>query len=114
LFVGSLPALAADAPLPDIGPVRPFSLIERSGQTVEHSDLLGKVWVAGFVFTRCSGSCPQISATMARLQKELAGQPDVVLVSFTVDPEYDTSKVLREYAESYQADPKRWLFLTGK
>jgi cytochrome oxidase Cu insertion factor (SCO1/SenC/PrrC family) len=51
---------------------------------------------------------------MARLQKEVADQPDVVLVSFSVDPEHDTPEVLRDYAETYGADPKRWLFLTGK
>ena len=51
---------------------------------------------------------------MERLQKDFADDPDVRLVTFTVDPEYDTPEVLREYAEHYHADPDRWLFLTGK
>ena len=50
---------------------------------------------------------------MARLQHELAPAGDALLVSFTVDPEYDTPKVLQEYATRYGADAKRWLFLTG-
>jgi cytochrome oxidase Cu insertion factor (SCO1/SenC/PrrC family) len=91
-----------------------FTLTERSGRTVRKADLLGKVWIASFVFTRCTGPCPQVSATMAQLQKELAGQPDVVLVTFTVDPERDTPKELTEYAAHFGADPERWLFLTGK
>jgi cytochrome oxidase Cu insertion factor (SCO1/SenC/PrrC family) len=95
-------------------PVPDFSLTERSGETVHRSDLLGKTWVAAFIFTRCAGPCAQVSGAMARLQHELANSPDVVLVSFTVDPEYDTPKVLTEYAKRYTADPKRWLFLTGK
>ncbi len=103
------------APPPeDFGPVPPFSLTERSERTVTQADLRGKVWIASFVFTRCSGPCPQVTATMARLQKELAGQRDVRLVTFTVDPDRDDPKELVRYAANFQADPERWLFLTGK
>ena len=98
----------------DLGPVGDFSLTERSGQTISRADLRGKVWVASFLFTRCCTGCPQISATLAQLQKELQGQTDVVLVSFSVDPEHDTPQVLRDYAKEWGADAKRWLFLTGK
>src|SRR3954465_7347630 len=91
-----------------------FSLTERSGKQVQRSDLSGKVWVADFVFPRCAGPCAQVSANMAHLQKQLAGRTGVVLVSFTVDPDYDTPKVLSRYADRYEADPERWLFLTGK
>src|SRR5713226_1613387 len=97
----------------DFGPVADFSLQERSGQTVRGSDLAGKVWVAAFIFTRCAGPCSQVSGTMARLQNDLAGHEGVVQVSFTVDPEYDTPKVLHDYADRFGADPERWLFLTG-
>ena len=50
---------------------------------------------------------------MARLQTELAGNKEVQLVSFTVDPDFDTPQVLRDYAQRFGADPQRWLFLTG-
>ena len=97
-------------------PAPDFTLTERSGKTVTRDDLKGKVWVASFVFTRCSGPCPQVAGTVARLQKELdlKGTPDLRLVTFTVDPERDTPNELKEYAARYQADPDRWLFLTGK
>jgi protein SCO1 len=101
---------------PDVSiPVPEFTLTERSGKKVSRDDLKGKVWVAAFVFTRCSGPCPQVTATMARLQKELdlKNAPDVRLVTFTVDPDKDTPNELAEYANRYQADPERWLFLTG-
>jgi cytochrome oxidase Cu insertion factor (SCO1/SenC/PrrC family) len=97
----------------DLGEVADFALTERSGEKVHRADLLGKVWVAAFGFTRCTGPCPQVSGTMARLQAELAGQPDVRLVSFSVDPDHDTPEVLRDYAQRFGADPHRWLFLTG-
>ena len=50
---------------------------------------------------------------MARLQSELAGEPDVRLVSLTVDPTHDTTETLTRYATAYNADADRWLFLTG-
>lgn len=75
-------------------------------------DLKGKVWLAGFIFTRCAGPCPVITNNMAVLQRKLP--PEVVLVSFTVDPDHDTSAVLKEYAARFGADPARWRFVTGR
>jgi cytochrome oxidase Cu insertion factor (SCO1/SenC/PrrC family) len=90
-----------------------FSLTERTGKTITREDLKGKVWVASFVFTRCSGPCPAVTATVARLQAELADEPNVRFVTFTVDPERDDPAELTKYAERYRADGERWLFLTG-
>ena len=107
--------LSAAAPLDDdLGAVGDFTLTERSGRTISKSDLLGKIWIASFEFTRCTAGCPQISATMERLQEDLIRFPDVRLVTFTVDPEHDHPEELREYADRYHADPQRWLFLTGE
>jgi protein SCO1/2/putative membrane protein len=104
-----------DQPSPDLQlSVGDFSLTERSGRKVTAEDLRGKVWIASFQFTRCAGTCPQIASTMQRLQKELADRPDLLLVTFTVDPEHDDPAELRAYAERFEADPDRWLFLTGK
>jgi protein SCO1/2 len=96
-------------------PAPAFTLTERSGKTITQADLTGKVWIASFVFTRCSGPCPNISATMAKLQGELLPtRPDVRLVTFTVDPDRDTPEELKKYATNFRADPDKWLFLTGK
>ncbi len=114
LLSGCTPPPQPSLPDDDLGAVADFALTERSGQTVHRDDLLGKVWVASFVFTHCAGACQQITGNMALLQHELEGQEDVLLVSFTVDPEDDTPDVLRAYADRYKADPKRWLFLTGE
>lgn len=93
-------------------PVGAFSLTERSGKTVTDKDLRGKVWVASFVFTRCTGPCPAVTRTVAQLQKELP-EADVRFVTFTVDPERDDPNELKKYAATFNADPERWLFLTG-
>ncbi|MBA4187890.1 MAG: hypothetical protein C0467_07715 [Planctomycetaceae bacterium] len=94
-------------------PIESFSLTERSGRTVTDKDLRGSVWVASFIFTRCSGPCPAVSSTIGRLQKELKDEAGVKFVTFTVDPARDDLKTLQDYANARGADPERWLFLTG-
>ncbi|MBM3979250.1 MAG: SCO family protein [Planctomycetes bacterium] len=102
---------------PDLDyPIGAFSLTERSGQTITDKCLRGQVWVGSFVFTRCTGPCPAVTNTMARLQADLKDEMKagkVKLVTFTVDPARDDLKALKEYADARQADPAHWLFLTG-
>jgi cytochrome oxidase Cu insertion factor (SCO1/SenC/PrrC family) len=93
--------------------VPPFSLTERSGRTITNNNLLGKIWVADFVYTTCPGPCPLVSASMAKLQEATASDPRVQLVTFTVDPTTDTPAVLSDYADKLGANPSRWWFLTG-
>lgn len=95
-------------------PVGPFALTERSGRTVTDQDLRGHVWIASFIFTRCTGPCPSVASTVARLQHELRDLPNVRFVTFTVDPKRDDLRALNEYAQARGADPQRWLFLTGE
>lgn len=92
--------------------VGPFSLKRETGETVRSDDLQDSVWLAAFTFTRCPSSCPRISATLKGLQDKLAGT-DVRIVSFSVDPKFDTPEVLKSYGEKFGADPARWWFLTG-
>ena len=100
-------------PVETAAAVPPFTLVDHRGEQITLSDLLGKVWVADFVFTRCSGPCPTLSHHLASLQYEFADQPDLKLVTFTLDPVNDTPQVMAEYARRFHADPSRWLFLTG-
>jgi len=114
----SLAACPGGEPGPEVlGQVPGFSLVDQRGRPFEGESLRGRLWVADFVFTRCAGTCPMLSARMARLQQTLAGEPrfdEVRLVSFSVDPEHDRPPVLAEYAARHGADPGRWLFLTGE
>jgi protein SCO1 len=97
----------------DFGEVGQFAFVERSGKAVTQDTLRGKVWIAACFFTCCTESCPQLSGSLARLQGELAGKPNICLVSLTVDPTHDTTDALTRYATTYSADADRWLFLTG-
>jgi len=104
--------LLAEEKFPTYGRVPEFKFTERSGKEMGLSDLQGKVWIADFIFTRCQGMCPLLTGQMAELQEKLA-QFDIKLVSFSVDPEYDTPQVLSEYASRYHTQENRWFFLTG-
>jgi protein SCO1/2 len=95
------------------GSVPEFSLVERSNKKIGLSDLRGKVWVADFIYTRCTDTCPLQTADMAKLQEAWTNAADLKLVSFSVDPERDTPAVLSQYADRFKADAQRWLFLTG-
>jgi protein SCO1/2 len=98
--------------LGDYGKVPAFTLTERLGRRVTRDDLRGLVWIADFIYTGCTETCPTQSLQFARLQQEFAGVSDLRLVSITVDPAHDTAAVLRGYAERYAAGD-RWWFLTG-
>ncbi len=117
LIASSVPIAGCSKPAPvpdDFGQLPDFNLIERSGKPISRQDLAGKTWVAAFIFTRCAGPCTQISGSMAQLQSKLQDVPDTRLVSFTVDPEFDSPAVLTKYAERFGADPARWFFVTGE
>lgn len=108
----SASAVAADSPQA-FSEVGPFELVERSGDKVTREDLLGRPWVASFLYTRCTGPCPSVRGTLKELQTKL-GDSGARIVTFSVDPEWDRPEVLRAYAETAGAHPKRWLFLTGE
>lgn len=103
--------LVEPKPIWDPEGINDFSLTERSGKTVTQDDLLGKPWIIGFIFTRCAGPCPKVSGQMSILQDKLEDEK-IRLVTWTVDPDYDTPKVLRRYAKAFGAK-EGWLFLTG-
>ncbi len=100
--------------LGSFGRVPDFSLLERSGRPLVLADLLGKIWIVNFMYTRCPDSCPIQSAQMKELQEEFHGARDLRLVSITVDPRRDSAAVLSKYARRFRADPERWFFLTGE
>ena len=92
--------------------VRDFSLTDSREEALSKNDLLGKPWIASFIFTRCAGPCPQVAAAFKNLQKRYP-DPNVNLVTFTADPDHDTPEVLTKFASFWEADLDRWFFLTG-
>lgn len=106
------PPPSAATPLNRYWPVPSFSLTERSGAEITMRDMQGKVWIADFFYSTCPGPCPMLSSRLSEIQKHIADEPDVRLVSISTDPEKDTPDVLKAYAQRFGATEK-WLFLTG-
>ena len=91
-----------------------FEFTTQDNESFGLDDLKGTYWVADFVFTNCTTVCLPMTSNMAYLQDLIQEEDlDVQLVSFSVDPDYDTPEVLKEYAEEYDADVDNWTFLTG-
>ncbi|HEX2861853.1 MAG TPA: SCO family protein [Lacunisphaera sp.] len=102
----------------EIGEAMPsFTLLDQEGRAVSASRFHGKQVVLNFIFTRCpiATMCPAATLRMSELQKAAreAGAKDFELVSISLDPEFDTPGVLRDYAEARGLDTSNWAFLTG-
>ena len=108
--------VSEEQPLPKIAPAPAFALTSQDGQRIALADLRGKVVAVTFIFTFCSATCPVLTPMMSLVQDRLG--PDfgtnVAFVSITIDPERDTSEVLKLYAQMHGADVPGWSFLTGK
>lgn len=100
--------------LPVLGTLPDFQLVDQEGRGYGSSDLRGHVWAADFIFTRCPTVCPTLTAKMSKIQRRSRGIDQAFrLISFTVDPEYDTPEVLAAYARAHKVSPRLWHLLTG-
>ena len=96
--------------------VEPFAFTNQHNKEVTLDDLKGEVWLAQFVFTNCTSVCGPMMNNMADLQDELVKEnvEDYKIVSFTVDPKFDTPEALQTYLDNYApSDESKWEMLTG-
>jgi len=101
-------------PPPVLGEVPAFELVNEKGEPYGSDQLQDRIWVANFIFTRCTTVCPIFTGKMGEIQHSVRNlKPAIQLVSFSVDPEYDTPEVLKAYAYDHRASPRLWTFLTG-
>lgn len=91
-----------------------FSFISQNEQTISNEDLIGEWSVAYFLYTNCRTVCPRTTSHLADIQQKL-NELDLYprIIAFTVDPDYDTPKVLQKYAAQYNVNLDSWDFLTG-
>lgn len=91
-----------------------FELINQDGKIATQKDFEGKIYVADFFFTTCSSICPIMSTQMQRVYEKFIENNNVMILSHTVMPEVDSVHVLSEYAKRYNANSKKWIFVTGE
>ena len=90
-----------------------FSFMNQNGQTITNKDYLGKVYVIEFFFTTCPTICPRMNANLVQIQNSFSEYDNFGVASFTINPEYDTVKVLKAYADSYDVTNPNWNLMTG-
>jgi len=90
-----------------------FSLLNQYGETISLENVKGTVFVAEYFFTTCGTICPRMTEQMTRVQERFRGNDEVKILSFTVNPDYDTVQILFDYAQKYGAEKDQWHFLTG-
>ena len=94
--------------------IAPFSFTNQEGNTVTNQTTDGKVYVADFFFTTCPTICPVMKAQMLRVFDQFKDNPQVLILSHTLDPQHDTAELLKDYADKIGVeDDKTWNFLTG-
>jgi protein SCO1 len=94
-----------------------FALYDQDGRVVQSSRFRGKQIMVNFIFTRCpvATMCPAATVKMTSIQKLArdAGVKDLELISITLDPQFDTPGVLKDYATARGIDTSNFSFLTG-
>lgn len=112
--VAQAPRLSAGDLMPD------FRLLDQVGEEITPRTFADKDVVVTFIFTRCPlpDFCPKISGQFAELEKAILDDPrlrgQVELLSITIDPEFDTPAVLKEYADHFsKSDGELWRFAVG-
>lgn len=93
--------------------VKSYTLINVDGHNFNIEKLGAKIYIADFFFTNCPTICPKMKAQMLRLYKEFEKENRISFVSHSIDPEHDTPKVLKEYAQNLGVNTNKWFFLTG-
>ena len=96
-----------------IGPAPKFELINQDNKKITNETYNGKVYVLEFFFTTCPTICPKMNESMLLIEKKFFGNPNFGIVSITIDPEHDTTQVLKEHAKLLGVKSSNWNFLTG-
>ena len=90
-----------------------FEFTNQEGNIITNKTYEGKVFVVEFFFSTCPTICPKMNQSMLKLQDAFYGNPKFGLASITIDPEHDTSEVLKEHANLLGVKHYNWHFLTG-
>jgi protein SCO1/2 len=91
------------------------TLVNQDGKKVKLISLInsGKPVMLDFIYGTCTTICPVLSAGFTNLQNKFGQDASKVqLISITIDPEYDTPAVMKDYLKRFRAKPG-WDFLTG-
>ena len=91
-----------------------FEYMTQDSTILSRKSLNGKILIADFFFTSCTTICPLMTKNMKYVDSALRNySKHLALLSFTINPDYDTPNVLKRYMKKYAISSKNWLFLRG-
>src|SRR5258706_6146790 len=93
--------------------IAPFRFVDQDSVAITNESFLGTIYVADFFFTTCRTICPIMKTQLVRVYEATQNMPDVLILSHTIDPEYDSVALLRDFARRLGVESKRWHFVTG-
>tara|TARA_X000001036_G_scaffold77749_1_gene69434 strand:+ start:65 stop:805 length:741 start_codon:yes stop_codon:yes gene_type:complete len=91
-----------------------FKFINQNEELISNNNYLGKVYIVEFFFTTCTTICPIMNTNLVHIQNSFTAFPDFGIASFSINPEYDTSEVLRLYAKDNGISNPNWNLMTGE
>ena len=94
--------------------VAPFSLISQNGIQVTQDDVENHIRIVNYFFTTCPGICLDMAKSLRKVQSKYIDNDAIKIMSHSAMREYDTPKVLKNYAEVNDVDSNRWILLTGE
>lgn len=93
--------------------IAPFAFLDQDSVLITNDTFKDKIYVADFFFTTCRTICPIMKTQMKRVYDATAKDPDVLILSHTIDPAYDDVPRLHNYARMLDVSADRWHFVTG-
>lgn len=91
-----------------------FKFVNQDSVTVTNETFSDKIYVADFFFTSCRTICPVMKTQMLRVYDSIKNDPQVLIISHTIDPEYDTVGLLHDFADRLGVKSDKWHFVTGE
>ncbi len=93
--------------------IAPFQFVDQDSSLITNATFQGKIYIADFFFTSCRTICPIMKTQMLRVYDSLKNDPEVLILSHTIDPEYDTVALLHDFANRLGVESSKWHFVTG-
>ena len=91
-----------------------LNLIQQDKQLFTEQHFHGKNNLIAFIFTSCIGFCPTLVKKLQRIEETLPKNSELHFTLITVDPEHDTHRVLKSYAQTHDIlTQKNWTLVTG-
>lgn len=90
-----------------------FEFINQDSVKITQEFVAGKIYIADFFFTTCPTICPKMKTQMLRIYEKYKDNPNVILLSHSIDPRHDTPAVLKEFRSNLGIKGNSWQMVTG-